>query len=1046
MAGIGKVIKDLEEEVVDYVEEEVDKVEEEFEGKTKYPEKFKGDVLGKSDPYEGDLEDHSAHEVESEVPDPEGDAQWFPATKGISAKQNSNDSSDQSQQKQDKKSGKVTQNKADDGKQKDGDAKSLSPISGGKASSAKQSQQKSKQETADQGAVEDIDSPTSSDTDRRPATEADKQSSQGDLEDEASEEEAASNNLSKNTEDGGDGFQLPSQEQRKNTLSSGENSSSDIAGEEQDPEPDSNLSKVAREDVTERAGAAKAAAASQDYEREVFRKKAPSLKADLRDLAQKGKKAKEKKEILRGVRRTLEEPHKLFKDPHRLSAARSGNHHKLITSLKRHGRSIMPVDDPDPEDISANPHKLKEVRRNHRVAMRHMIDMGNQYGMDPFEGVDPQDIEEIIEHHASKHPHRRDKIPYHHYKKKRREALKRYSDENKPDNSDDEISLDNSGDEDSLDNNDGVLLDESADAGESDNDGNTENLRPRRDEEESGGDDKDDGENDENDNEETYIEYPKLDESDRFTPNSFQGGARRHKLKRKKRKYPKPYEDDENPGDLQLAADSLEEMAGEAAEMNGDDEGDENDESLPIHKKRALAARKMLRCLNRVRSFQEDPKSCEAAFVDEATESGCEVDGLAPEEIETQYYSLKKVHAHYKKRKHKKHNSDASNSNEETRNNHPHHHLKHHRGIEHENRLKHRHHHHHHHRKSEEYTYTNYDQDSFQEAGFQSNYSSYNDNPSPDIEMNLPENQFPDTTVSGNMVAGDYYSDPSSSGDPSTDGNSDPNSDDDSKNGGWLSQIGDVVSSFFGDDDENAEGEVEGAVEGVESVVGEAEGAVEGVETAVGEAEQAVEGVESAVGEVEGAVEGVESAVGEAEQAAESVEGVVGEVSKVEGELSEVEKVGSEAEQAAAGIEEMENAEGEFASMLNLCANPADNLTKGNNVLSGIAQLAEHPDDVINQAESLINVGKQGIEALASAKSPSDAFGAIMGMVSQLSGGDQDDGSGGSDTDDSASSQPDDEQQPNDQQQGYYPNVAYQGASAEEGYPEEFANIDSYGD
>jgi hypothetical protein len=928
--GIVKIVKELEKDVIDFVEEEVHEFEDGDDKSSKYSEKFQGDVLGKHDPYGEDDGDHEAHESESSIPDPEHGSEWFPAVSGIKssksdlkkvvAKTASTGEVDP------KKQGATNK---EDGTQEVGqEATSASEVKSGDAAEeivGKVNVGAVRQNT--KGERDDLTTSKASNAglgdDETPHNSKEKKTSEGD--------DLSTGDASAGVE-GAENFGIVKGRKREDarldasasTDGEGDSDSTASSEHEQDAKSSATESSAADteslEDVSKSADPASLSPDSpQAIERETFRKKAPILVADLREVSRKGKKAKEQKEILRGIRRTLEKPHKLYKDPKRLIAARSGDPQKLKLSLKRHGRSVEPIDDSDPRDISVNPAKLKAVRSNHRLAMRHMIDMGEQYGKDPFDGIDPGDVQAVIEHHAAKHPHRKHKVPYRPHE-----------------------SLDNEGDssdvstvDENLDNAD--LAGESADP---DDDGSV-----------------DVGDEESDDTDEISEDYPKLTESQNLDVDDEEGSIRRLKVRKKKRKYPKPYRDDDNPSDLQLAADSLSAMAADTA-----DDGS-LEEDAPTHKKRAHAAKKMLRCVNRVRSFQQDPAACEGAFVDEAVEDGVDVAGLSPDEIESRYYTLKQVAVHYEKRKKKKHHKDRKTPDgDELDGDDP----------EFQSYKK------KHHNKKYQDRYIDREDD------YEVDDDDYEDD---DIEMSLPENQFPDSSVYSQSNTGMGTDD-----EPDT--SSDDSGDDDKDNDNIFDEIGDTISSIFGDDEEGAEeavSDVEGAVEGVEGAVGEAEQAAEGVETAVGEAEQAVEGVEGAVQGAEEAVSDVEGAVGEAEQAAEGVETAVGEISQVEGELSQVETIGAEAETAAEDIEEAENAEGEVAGMLNFCSNPVDKLTNGSNVLAGVGDLADNPDDIINKAEGLIEGGQDAVGGMANGSSSGDILGSIMGIVGQITGGDDSD-------------------------------------------------------
>jgi len=1000
--GIVKIVEELEKDVINFVEEEVHEFEDGDDKKTKYSDKFQGDILGKHDPYGEDAGDHEAHAAESDIPDPEHGSEWFPAVSGVKAGKSASkkavaetaSTGEVGPKKQ------VTTNKEDGTQEVGQEATSAFEVNSGDAAEAivgKVNVGAVKQNT--KGEHDDLTTSKVSHAglgDREgPHKPKEKKTNEGD--------DLTTDEASVDAEDAEDSGVVKGRKREDAKLDAsasidGEGDSDSTASSESAEGDRASATEEASsetqsvEDVSESADLRGYSPGSpQAIEQETFRKKAPILVADLREVSKKGKRAKEKKEILRGIRRTLEKPHKLYKDPKRLIAARSGDPKKLELSLKRHGRSIEPVDDADPQDISVNPAKLKAIRSNHRLAMRHMIDMGEQYGKDPFDGIDPGDVQAVIEHHAAAHPHHKHKVPY-----RPHESLD--NDGDSSDISTGEETLDNEG-----------LAEESADP---DDDGSV-----------------DVGDEESDDTGETFEDYPKLTEAQDLDIDDGVKGIQRSKLKKKKRKYPKPYRDDDNPSDLQLAADSLSAMAADA-----DDDAVLLEEDAPVHKKRAHAAKKMLKCINRVRSFQQDPAACEGAFVDEAVEEGSEVAGLSADEIEDRYYTLKQVAVHYEKRKKKKHHKDRKiPDGDELYGDDPefqsykkkHHHKKHH--VRYDDR--------------EEYD----DDDDYEDD---------------DIEMSLPENQFPDSSVYSQSNTGMGTDD-----EPDT--SSDDPGDDDKDDDNIFDEIGDTISSIFGDDEgetEEAVSDVEGAVEGVEGAVGEAEQAAEGVEGAVQGAEEAVSDVEGAVEGVEGAVEGVEGAVGEAEQAAEGVETAVGEISQVEGELSQVETIGAEAETAAEDIEEAENAEGEVAGMLNFCSNPVDKLTNGSNVLAGVGDLADNPDDILNKAEGLIEGGQDAVGGMASGSSSGDILGSIMGIVGQITGG------GDSDSDDSTQDGSSDDDSgggglidgivgmigqftggggnpaPSTETTDSTAQAASIEGGSDEATPEEFANADLYGD
>jgi hypothetical protein len=1069
--GIGKIIKELEDDVVQFVEKEVHELEGVADDgqKSVYSDKFMGDVLGKHDPYGEDNGDHEAHASESSVPNPDAGSEWFPATPGVkggtkaAAKQGANDQkkADQRDPQEKQKTTDTSDGKKDvaDGtvgsstasatqrgkKQQQTQNPSAAVVTGGDG--VPQARSAAKREVGQPAAAkaEDV-SGEQVDTDggdgqstgesitkkklgqaaRAEPTDADNDGAHSDDTADTtgySADSVGDNEQVTSATQANPGFRTSVGAARSNNEhvdrrgaavdnGAGDGSpqqSADVNNDKKDANADETPppEEQSVEDVEDSPGLSPDS--PQAIEREAFRKKAPSLVADLRDLAQKGKKAKEKKEVLRGIRRTLEAPHKLYRDPKRLIAARSGDPQRMRLSLKRHGRSVEPIDDSDPQDIAADPIKLQAVRTNHRLAIRHMIDMGQQYGKDPFDGIDPADVQAVVEHHVAEHPHRKHKTPY-------RPPEDLDVDAEQADNSEAE----------------------EADRAEGDDEAERDDEATNSASAVGNGDGSSDDSDQQDEEDSEYPDYPRLADADSLDTDDSSVSIRSSRSKKKKRKYPRPYRNDDSPNDLQLAAEPLSRMAANA--------GDETDisEDTPVHKKRAHAAKKMLKCVNRLRSFQQDPLACEGAFIDEAVEDGADVAGLSADEIEGRYYALKKVSTHYqkkKKNKHRKHRSSESDDykaqydgDDEAYDEHSH-------------KKK-----HHHHKHREAYS----DDDETDDYAS----DSYDESEISDVEMNLPQNQFPDTTVTQQADTSNADGDDNSQA-------SDDTGDNDSDNGGSIfDQIGDTISSIFGGDEEEAVEDVEGAVGETEQAVQETEQAVESVEGAVGEAEQTVQNVEGAVQETEQAVEGVEGAVGEAEQAAEGVEAAAGEISQVEGELSEVESIGSEAEAAAGDIEEMENAEGEVAGMLNFCSNPMDKLTNGNNVLAGVGDLSDNPDDILNSAESLISGGQGAVDGVANGSSSGDIFGSIMGFASQImGGGNGDDGSqdggaaddsssgdndllggvlgmvgqfmgGGNDSPDPAASSPSNANS----------DVIAQTSDDAEAYPEEFANADLYGD
>ncbi|GEM_PF-2333777 len=976
--GVIKAIEELGKEGLTFIEKEIEVIEEDVDGKGAYPSTFKGEILEKHDPYSDDRDDHEAHGSETEVPAADQDAEWFPAVKkaGVS-KKNAVAGSDSRKNDAQKASGAADKkarvdDDLDDNK-KDAVSDSNNPNAvnltaspfGGKANAAAlavDAHGRSRNAAGvEAGKGVDSGGGAGSTAAARPAGSVKaNDGSSPDQDDKGkgiggtkrtSDSNASASDLKRNSanNDQGDdpataldsgkhsnrnkaagfhdkGGRLGSKRSVKNQLDDGSDTDDDADAGEQEESP-----------VDDSASA-------------VFDKKAPSLISDLDDLAAKGKKAKLKKETVRGARRILEEPHKLFKDPTRLAAARSGDPETIKHSLKRLGRSIVPKDDVDPQDISDDPDKLEALRSNPNKAIRGVIDMGHQYGKDPFEGVDPADVQEIVEHHASEHPHRKYKVPY---------VPKMLSDDDSmSDDNDDTANADSSDDNNDISQ---TRVNKHKNAKQPDN-GVFESEGSHGDAEANSNDDNNDlgsYEDEDEDNDNEAPRYPKLEDAAALDPYDPENDIRlRKKSNKKKRLYPKPYYNNNAPSDLQLACDSLSTIAA------GDDDANENDDAsddIPRHKKKAHAARKMVKCLNRVRSFQQDPAACEGAFVDEAAEEGAEVEGLSPSDIEKHYYALKAVSKKYKafsdhsnSDDDKGKDDDKSDDNEleddeshiddqgddennyldnDFEDNHPSH--------AHKKSYKKAHH------------VSRYRQETYTDSGDSNIYGSnviinksddYVDTTTPDIELSLPSNQFPNTTVN----AFDS-NDPSLDAYATQDIATDPNATDDFENV---------------DDDSDSMNPMMGLLADLDAA------------SAIEE--------ESA---------GLAREVRSTKKSAKSLQRAIGTLSKTEKELAKVESAGSKAASASSKIKGLKGAKANYSKMINLCSNPMDNVAEAENALSMVEELAQHPDAVINQADALINVAQQGVGALASAKSPEQAMTAMMSMAAQMRSEDGDDGS-----------------------------------------------------
>jgi hypothetical protein len=1054
--GVVDFIEGLGKKGLTFLEEEVESIEGVGDKKGVYPSTFKGEVLEKHDPYDEDDGDHAAHGAETEVPEAKQDAQWFPAVKKAGTTKVAAVAAPGT--------GSPVANPKDGDKGQDGSASgqvatgsdatsdsnnpsaansTVDPLSGTKntagagAGSPKGAASGdgagSRPTATDQAADSNADakvarrnngaSSTAASGSKDPLTatdDTDAAAGNADAANSAASLEDDGALTSKRSPPAGGGSSVPASRKGASATQAADNSpdpNADDAGAEDDSASDASRSdsearKSQRtnankrndvkdpenaEDGTASDDASKDTDADADAEEEspshdsastVFDRKAPSLIADLDDLASKGKKAKAKKETIRGARRTLEEPHKLFKDPERLQAARSGDPETIKHSLKRHGRAIVPIDDADPQDISADPTKLEAVRSNPNKAIRAMIDMGQQYGKDPFEGVDPADVQAIIEHHAAEHPHRKHKVPY---------VPPAASDDDSEDSEDDANV-------------------EGADA-HTDAIKTRSNKRKKTKQDDEADAEPDDfsGEDDANANndsgdagsesdEDEAPSYPKLDEAADLDPDDPDNDPTPpRKRNKKKRSYPKPYVNNDDPSDLQLACDSLSTMAsGGNGSADSQDDDDEVSDDAPLHKKKAHAAKKVLKGLNRVRSFQQNPEACEGAFVDEAADEGAEVAGLSPDDVEDHYYALKAVSVSYKALSDPQADDDAddtptkqqdaddaadeddseymadddsseeSNAEDSDDEGHddgdsdnddddpPSHAKK------------------KSHKKSKHAAHARQD-DTYADSGNSSGYSSnviinqgdaYTNTATPDIEMSLPSNQFPNTVV----YATDP-NDPSLNVDPTQDAQTDP-----SAGGGSddpMSQMMGMAMGLLGGSGDGSDPttQVTGMLTGLLSNPAEA--------TALEE-------------EATGLVSGLSGA----EKTAESMEGAVGKLSKTEKELAKVEAAGSKAASASSKIGKLKGEKAKYAQMINLCSDPRDEVAEAENALSTVNELAQHPDAVINQADALINVAQQGIGALASAKSPEDAMAAMMGMAAQLSGGDGEDGSGAASPDD----------------------------------------------
>jgi hypothetical protein len=930
--GVLNVIENLEQKVVNLVEEGVDEIEGKGDKKSVYLETFQGEVLEKYDPYDDDDGDHEVHASESEVSDPANNAEWFPAVKGtgkatpVSAPSSAGGrGTDPGTVKARSKDGATGKDRgAASSSDGDGGDTGTSDVDGGQGAGSDAANASSKNSSNSKNGSKDgatggqgrgADAASSSNGGGGDTGTSDADGGQGAGPDAANARSKNSSN-SRNGAKGNHGRGADAASSSDGV--GGDTGTSDAdAGQDSDP--------AAAEETDSQGGAADT----------VFDKKAPSLIADLNNLTAKGKKAKLQKETLRGVRRILEEPHKIYKDPERLAVARSGDSDNLRHSLKQYGRSVEPNDYSDPQDISADSKKLEDIRANHNKAIRGMIDLGQQYGKDPFDGIDPDDVQDIIEHHAAKHPHRKHNAPY--------------------------VPPASASDDDGS---------SSEDSSENDSSGAS-----------AGNDSPEDNSGDEG---AESPKYPKLDEAKDLDPdNPKDAEGLTHKRKKKKRKYPRPYSNNDTPSDLQLACDSLNEMAaaGSDGERNtdGDDSEDNNapSDDAPLHKRKAHAAKKLLKCLNRVRSFQQDPASCEGAFVDDASEEGANIAGLSPKEIEQQYYGLKKVSTRYKERMNPQPadtddddedavGTDSTVDDEDES-----------RSGDNEN-------------SDADTAASSVEETGVEGTGYDSNAlihgeGDVGEDETPDIEMALPQNQFPNTVVSTTDT----------NGQTSDTGDQDSSESEDSTDP--VSQIEGMLPGLLSTREVS---DVEGAAASIQVVannIATVEGDISEAESLGSEAKSAVEGVAASIQAVKDKISTVKGDISEAESleseaksdvegAAASIQKAKNNISKVEGDLSEVESLGGKAKSATSKIEGLKGAKAKYSKMINLCSNPVDNVTEAENVLSSVGDLAKNPDAVINQAESLINVGCSGISAITSAKSPKDALTNLMGVATQLNG------------------------------------------------------------
>ena len=1019
--GVGKIIQELEKDFVEFVEEEVHELEEGVEEKSVYSDKFKGDILGKHDPYGEDSGDHAVHASESSVPEPGHDAEWFPAVKGTASRKSG-----------DRKADKETQ---------DEHRKETAADRGGEAHK-KQSSDAEK----DASTAASVDGPSEKGAAKR--AEAARRSG---------ETHPSTESASKQANKSGEGQTVSAATQEDQGERDGETGSfeSSAAEDERTEDPDKNMDQGAFE--AEEGGIdADAEDSPQAAENRALHRKSASMVADLDALSEQGKQAKEKKEILRGVRRTLAKPHTLYKHPERLAAVRSGDEHKLMLSLKRHGRTIEPVDDPDPHDISNDPEKLQAIRKNHRLAMRHVLDLGNQYGMDPLDGLDPEDVQAVIEHHAAHHPHRKHQRPYRSAKPEPQAEPRdgeRHRHHHTPSQQHHHAHHKHHGKNPDLDDNDRQW------------EGHDDGIPM-----------------DEEDQAAAY--YPRLEESADVHSSVSRHRSGAHHPKKRKRPYPAPYSDDQQPNDLQLAADSLTEI--------GRDAGDQDEDSfdvIPPHKRKAHAAKRMLKCVNRIRSFQQDPAAYEGAFVDEAEESGARVNGMSPTEVEDSYYALKSVSPehHKKKKKHKRHHhseepyGDPYNEDQRLDD-----------GQDGYNPYTEKHSSKHKHRHPEEgyegmegdhqdgydpYTekHSSKHKQRRSEEGYEGgegNYADENQGDTAGEEYTQPgdgdyesyegslasqenyqegesEGEIPDIETYDSEGAGYDYMDPSQM-DPS--------------------QMTPEMMAAYGIDPSQIDPsqmtpEMMAAYEIDPSQIDPSQMTPEmmaayGIDPSQMDGDDAGENMDPTLMLLSAATGlfggGSEEGAG---QAAGLLEGAVSSISEVEGSLSKVESLGAKAKSASSKIKGMKNARANFSKMVNLCSNPIDSLTEGDNVLAGVAQLAMHPKDALDQAKSLINVGKQGIAALSAAKSPADALGAVMGIAMQMQGGGEDDMDMGMDPSQMTPemmaaygidpSQMDPNIVGSGDPEGYVDEEYEEGAVPPEmspdGYPEAFANDEAYG-
>jgi hypothetical protein len=314
--------------------------------------------------------------------------------------------------------------------------------------------------------------------------------------------------------------------------------------------------------------------------------------------------------------------------------------------------------------------------------------------------------------------------------------------------------------------------------------------------------------------------------------------------------------------------------------------------------------------------------------------------------------------------------------------------------------------------------------------------------------MALPQNQFPNTVVSTTDTQG-QTPDTADQGSSGSGGSTDP-----------VSQLEGMLSGLLSAEEVSDVEGVAASIQAAQNNISTVEGDISEAESLGSEAKSTVEGVAASIhvaknniSKVEGDLSKAESlenkATSEVDGAAASLHVAKKNISKVEGDLSEVESLGNKASSATSKIKRLKGAKAKYSKMINLCSNPVDDVTEAENVVSSVGNLAKHPDAVINQAESLINIGSAGISALTSATSPEEALTNLMGVATQLNGS----GSVDDDSDDGDANSPGVKSDSNDPDNTFLPSIVSagnanggQGDDGSETTPSEFVNAGMYGD